>query len=196
MSLSECTDGNAPCTPAVAAPTAARLDLLFVTRKWAPAMGGMETYSLKLSQELRAFADVTVEALPGHPDGSAPGLGEVLAFGLRVSAGILFGSRHFDIVHIGDVSSWPIAAVARLRYRNARIALSAHGTDVSFPDRRGIAPWAYGLFMRLGARLVGKDSVIANSQATAEKALALGFRSVAVVPLASDIESALDARGT
>lgn len=194
MALSQRITCDAPRATAAAQVRSARPEILFVSRKWAPAVGGMETYSVKLSEELETFGNVTVQALRGKTNGSAPGLGAVLAFGLRVAAKILFMSRRFDVVHVGDMSSWPIAAIARLRYRNARIAISAHGTDVSFPDRSGVMPRLYGAYMRLGARLTGKNTVIANSHATASKAEALGFEATVVVPLATDMESALDER--
>ena len=34
------------------------LNVLFVTRKWPPAVGGMETYSLELSKELSKKCEV------------------------------------------------------------------------------------------------------------------------------------------
>lgn len=190
MTVSEVSD-----RPPSHAPTADERPLvLFVTRKWAPAVGGMETYAVKLSQELGAYGDVTVLALPGNPDGSAPGLSKVLTFGLRAVAKILFNTKQFEIVHVADMSSWPIAAVALLRHRRVRIALSAHGTDVSFADRRGTIARLYGAYMRLGAKVLGQNTVIANSHATAAKTRDLGFQVVTVVPLATDMESALDAR--
>jgi glycosyltransferase involved in cell wall biosynthesis len=165
-----------------------RPNLLFVSRKWSPAIGGMETYSVKLSEELSSFADVSVDALPGASDGSAPGMGSVLWFGLKAGFGIVRRAQRFDIIHIADMSSWPLAALARVRSRTARVVLSAHGTDVSFPDRPGFIPRVYGMYMRLGAKLVGHQTVIANSEATAGKARALGFRTVTVVPLATDMQ--------
>ncbi len=39
--------------------------ILFITRKWPPAVGGMETYSVKLSQALQKLSTVEVMALPG-----------------------------------------------------------------------------------------------------------------------------------
>lgn len=194
MTPSGCTDRIEIAETATDATSGLRADLLFVTRKWSPAVGGMETYSLKLSEELKSLANVTVVALPGKADGGAPKIASVLLFGLRTGARVLFGRKTFDVVHVGDMSSWPIAAAARLRSRKTRIALSAHGTDVAYSDRRGPLPWLYGAYMRLGAATVGKNTVVANSHATAEKVRSFGFRTVSVVPLATDMVSALDHR--
>lgn len=194
MSVSDFSGDHLAAGVAVAERAAHRPTVLFVTRKWAPAVGGMETYALKLSEELRSMAEVEVDALPGRPDGSAPGFGAVLLFGLAAAFRIFTRRRAADIVHIGDMSSWPLAAIARLRAPRRRVVLSAHGTDVSFPNKPGLLPFAYGLYMRLGATLIGGQVVIANSRATAETVRGLGFSNVRVVPLATDMTSALDDR--
>lgn len=164
-----------------------RPTLLFVSRKWLPAVGGMETYSVKLSAELEKHAEVERIVLKGRTDGGAPGLGAVLAFGARAAIGIVFRRSAPDIVHVADMSSWPLGLVARLRSRRSRIVLSAHGTDVAYPDRPGPIPRLYGAYMRLGGR-IGRDwTVIANSRATKAKADALGFAATETVPLATDM---------
>lgn len=64
---------------------------------------------------------------------------------------------------------WPFASIARLRSRRTRIALSAHGTDVSFPLRRGAIARLYELYLKIGARLLPTAVVIANSMASAHR---------------------------
>ena len=49
--------------------------VLFITRKWPPAVGGMETYSHRLSGELAKHVPVQTVALPGAPSGLPPGPG-------------------------------------------------------------------------------------------------------------------------
>lgn len=183
----EMTTGPAP----VPARATAKPHLLFVSRKWLPAIGGMETYSLKLSRELETYADVELRVLPGKPDGGPPELGAILRFGLATAAGIAFRRVPPDIVHVADVSSWPLAVVASLRSKSTKVVLSAHGTDVAFPDREGVLPFLYGLYMRLGGVLGGTCKVLANSGATQRKVRALGFRFTEVIPLATDMTSAM-----
>jgi glycosyltransferase involved in cell wall biosynthesis len=81
--------------------------------------------------------------------------------------------------------------IARARSKRTRIALSAHGTDVSFPLRGGVIARIYDLYLRLGAKLLPSAIVIANSTTTAETAKRYGFSSVTVVPLATDIRNVL-----
>lgn len=164
--------------------------ILFVTRKWPPAVGGMETYSLKLSKALEDHAQVAVIALPGHPDGSPPSTAALIGFGIRAAAKILVTRAPRGTVHVADMASWPLALAARLRSRRWRIALSAHGTDVSYSLRGGVKGGFYGAYLRLGSLCLKPATVIANSAATAECARRHGFRRVSVVPLATDMRPA------
>lgn len=162
----------------------------FVTRKWPPAIRGMETYSLKLSRALREYAPVEVIALPGHPDGSPPSTAALIGFGIRAAAKILATRVPRGTVQVADMALWPLAFAARLRSRRWRLALSAHGTDVSYPLRGGAKGGLYGAYLRLGARCLRPAAAIANSAATAECARRHGFRRVSVVPLATDMRPA------
>lgn len=166
----------------------------FVTRKWPPAVGGMETYSIRLSEALAVFQPVETIKLPGRPDGSPPSAVRLTIFGLATAIRLLFARRPADVTHVGDMASWPLALAARLRSRRGRIALSAHGTDVSFPLRGGVLGHLYGRYLSLGARLLPGVVVIANSEATAKAVRRNGFGRTAVVPLATDIRSAPMAR--
>lgn len=162
------------------------LKVTFISRKWPPAMGGMETYSKQLSSRLQDFGEIEAIALPGHTDGSTPRPRELVWFGIKTAFSLMFRRRPAPVVHVADMASWPLALVARLRRPSARRILSAHGTDVSFPARGGVAGDIYGAYLRLGARLLGEVTVIANSAATAAAASHLGYRNTAVVPLAAE----------
>jgi len=157
-----------------------------VSRKWPPAMGGMETYAHRLAAELATCAAVRRSVLPGRPDGSPPGAVRLVAFGLATALRLLTTRFRPDVVHVSDMASWPLALAARLRSRRTALVLSAHGTDVSYPRRGGLRGRAYGGYLRLGARLLPGAAVIANSAATAAAAAECGHGDVAVVRLAAD----------
>ena len=165
-----------------------RLSIRFVTRKWPPAVGGMETFSACLVRSLRAFAQVDVIALPGREGGAPPTAMALLRFGFATSVRLLLAEPR-DVTHVGDMASWPLALIARFRSRRTRIALSANGSDVSFPFRDGVLPQLYGLYLKVAARLLPSAIVIANSTATAEAAERYGFKHTAVVPLATDVRA-------
>lgn len=60
--------------------------VLFVTRKWPPAVGGMELYSREIARAMARLASVDVIALPGLPDGRPPSMPKLAAFLLRTTA--------------------------------------------------------------------------------------------------------------
>ncbi|WP_336980193.1 glycosyltransferase family 4 protein [Altererythrobacter fulvus] len=160
--------------------------ILFITRKWAPAVGGMETYCHQLTAELAAIEPIEVIALPGQANGMPPKMPHLLRFGLTASLRAFFRRRLPDVLHIGDMVLWPLALVGRMRgYR--RIVISAHGTDVAFHRRGGLKGNAYGAYLRLGALLLGKATIIANSNATRDVTAGTGWRNIEVVPLATEL---------
>ena len=84
------------------------MKILFITRKWPPAVGGMETYCMELVRELERDCDVRLHALPGKPEGGAPGAGSLIAFGLATAWRVLGHGEKFDVVHGGDMAVWPL----------------------------------------------------------------------------------------
>ena len=168
-------------------PVEPKPDVLFITRKWAPAMGGMETYSHRLAGELASLATLDVIALPGQADGQAPSALALAGFPFTVLARWLARDKAPDVLHLGDMAIWPLGLLAALAFGRTRVAISAHGTDVAYHRRGGLKGALYGAYLRLGARLLGKARIIANSAATREVAAETGWRTASVVPLAADM---------
>jgi glycosyltransferase involved in cell wall biosynthesis len=164
-----------------------KLSVLFVTRKWPPAVGGMETYAHRLSQELAKLAEVEVVALPGRMNGQPPSTLALLLFPLKVACRWFSRRQAPDILHLGDVAIWPFGLLAVLSGGKTKVALSAHGTDVSYQRRGGITGRLYGAYLKLGARFLRHASVIGNSRATAEVAAETGWPVAGIVPLATDM---------
>jgi glycosyltransferase involved in cell wall biosynthesis len=157
---------------------------IFVTRKWPPAVGGMETYCWELTQRLADHGALKVIALPGQANGAPPGAAARIGFGLT-AAMRLACSRGGDVVHAGDVASWPLAWIASLRHPQSRIIVSAHGSDLSYAKRRGWRARLYDAYLRFGARRLRKATVIANSRWIAGLARDAGWRRVVTIPLAT-----------
>jgi glycosyltransferase involved in cell wall biosynthesis len=167
--------------------------ILFITRKWPPAVGGMETYSAALTENLRRHGNVRVRALPGEESGRPPGWRRLFRFVCGCAWHLVRNARQFDVVHFGDLVLWPLALAARAGNREARLFVSAHGSDIAFPLRRGLGPRCYGAFLKLGSAMSRQFRVIANSEATATLCRAAGFRVAAVVPLAVEVPAAVAA---
>lgn len=160
----------------------------FITRKWPPAVGGMETYGLKLAEGLSRHHSVEIIALPGRNSGREPTSLALLGFGL-VTALRLLVSREAHVVHVADLASWPFAWIASVRHPQSRIVVSAHGSDVSFASRAGWRGALYRAYLGAGARGLKRARIIANSNYIAGLARRAGFERVSVVPLATDLSA-------
>ncbi|WP_336986960.1 glycosyltransferase family 4 protein [Altererythrobacter aquiaggeris] len=163
------------------------LEIVFVTRKWAPAMGGMETYCHRLTEELAKTHQVDVIALPGQADGSPPRALSLLGFPFTILRRWFARNTAPDILHIADMALWPAGLLAP---RKTRLVISAHGTDVSYSRRGGIKGRLYGAYLCTGARLLGGTRAIANSGATTAALHEHGWHNTAIVALATDVSGA------
>ncbi|MEO1221946.1 MAG: glycosyltransferase family 4 protein, partial [Pseudomonadota bacterium] len=163
--------------------------VLFITRKWGPAIGGMETYCERLTEELAKMQPVEVIALKGQADGQPPRTLALLLFPLSVLVRLVRLSDRPQIIHLGDMAIWPLGLLALAFSPRANLILSAHGTDVSYGARGGFKGRLYGIYQAIGARLLKSARVIANSRATAARATQIGWNCCAVVPLATDLHA-------
>lgn len=170
---------------------AAEPRIVFITRKWAPAVGGMETYSMRLTEALAEIEPVQVVALPGRVDGMPPGLLALFGFPFTVLVALLRRRVMPQVVHVGDMAIWPLGLMAKLLAPRATIVLSAHGTDVSYHRRGGAKGKLYGRYMRLGSRMLRGAITIANSGATRNVAAETGWHVRDVIPLATELRGDL-----
>lgn len=159
-------------------------EILLISRKWPPAVGGMERCIYELSSHLAEHRQVDTIVLPGRKGGRPPNGVALALFGLTASVRLLVRSPA-KIVHVADVASWPLGWMASLRAPNSRIVLSAHGSDLSYAKRPGWRSKIYGAYVRLGARLLPRASVIANSTWMAALASEAGWEQVSTIPLAT-----------
>jgi len=164
------------------------IDVRFITRKWAPAMGGMETYCLRLTEELAKTHKLDIIALPGKANGDAPSALALLLFGLKTAFRLLF-AKPAGVVHIGDVAIWPLGWIAAIRHPGSKIIISAHGSDLNFATGKSFSSRLYRFYIRLGAKLLGNTTLIANSSWIAELAKEQGFGNVVTIPLATDVKA-------
>ncbi len=164
------------------------IDVRFITRKWAPAMGGMETYCLRLTTEMAKTQRLDIIALAGKANGDVPGPLALIWFGISTAFRLLL-MKSAKTVHIGDVASWPLGWIASLRHPASKIVLSAHGSDLNFATGEGIAARLYARYIWLGTRLLRKAVLIANSGWIADLAEQQGFQNISTVPLATDVKA-------
>lgn len=176
---------NAACDKASQTPER----VLFITRKWGPAVGGMETYCERLTEELGKRYPIEVVALEGQDNGQPPSVVALLGFPFTVFARLLRQRETPSIVHLGDMAIWPLALLTLAFFPRAKLVLSAHGTDVAYGARGGFKGSLYSLYLSLGSRLLSTARVIANSRATKARLEQIGWNGSAVVPLATDLRA-------
>lgn len=161
-----------------------KLKLLFITRKWPPAVGGMEIYSVEMAEEFGKFCNTKVMALPGRPNGQPPKALALIAFGIRCAWYLLRNARRHDLVLIGDLVLAPLALFCRISSRKVRTGVALHGSDVAYHLRSGVTPKLYRCYLFLIRCLRGTlDAMIANSDATARQAARLGLTGSITIPL-------------
>lgn len=158
--------------------------ILFVTRKFAPSVGGMETYAEELFLALeRTGSDVRL-VKPNPPIIGRPGILRLLRFFMRASLAIMRDARHVDVILLGDAVLTPLAWIAKLcSGGRTPTAVAVHGNDVYFARRHGTRQILYRSFLRRSARVA--TLAIANSRDTESEANALGFRNTSRIPLAT-----------
>ena len=161
--------------------------VLFVTRKWAPALGGMETYSHELTAGLEGLVKLDVHALPGRPDGGPPSALAVLGFLVR-SAWLLWRRRRrYQVVHFGDFALFPLLWLHAWFAPQATRVVTIHGLDLLYGNRTGLIPALYRRFVSWAAKRHGAAAYyIANSENTARIARKYGFKPVTSVALGVD----------
>ncbi len=158
--------------------------VLFVTRKWPPAVGGMELYSREIAAAMSRYANVDVEALPGRPDGRPPAAGALIWFFVRAAFVLAVRGRRYDVIHFGDFVLFPLTVWAAIVAPRPRKLVTVHGLDLIYGRRKGVKPFLYRSYVSV-ARAFQRAAhcFVANSSATAAVAKEVGLRRVEAVPL-------------
>jgi len=156
--------------------------ILFLSRKWPPAVGGMETHAFELFAGLSEVADVHPLVLAGRPDGRAPGLLAYAAFLLKAMVFCTWHARKFERLILCDLILFPTAVLHRCLNPGARRIVYVHGLDLVYQQRSGLLPWVYGGYLRaFRASQACFSRIVANSRHTRELAEQQGLRDVVVI---------------
>ena len=155
--------------------------LLLVSRKWPPAVGGMETYSVELAASLQEFYEVELLVLAGRGNG-APGLWAYGGFVLKSMLHCLVLGRRYRQAVFCDLILFPAAVCHWLVSRRSRRLVVVYGLDLVYQNRSGMLPLLYRMFFGTFRMCQGVfDSVVAISRHTARLAREAGLRQVAVI---------------
>jgi len=137
------------------------LKILFITRKFPPAVGGMERHAQKLFLSLSKFTRVELVKWSG----SNRLLPFVLTYLLIKSVWVL-ASKRVNLIHLQDGLIAPIGFFLKLIFRKP-VILTVHGLDVTYESR----------FYQLTVLPFIKrmDKIVAVSKATAEVCMRKGI---------------------
>ena len=137
--------------------------VLFVTRKYPPKIGGMESLSYSL---LTGFPEPKTTITLGRSQK------HLVWFLPYVLLRVALTAHRYDVIHLGDAMLSAAGFLPRLFGR--RVAVSVHGLDMTFPPR------LYQMYLRLFLRA---DAIIANSASTQRIAEARGFGRVCAISI-------------
>ena len=165
------------------------MNVLFITRKYPPSVGGMETYSKQLFEFMSKKTNFTLYALKiNKQSNNIFYLFNLLKFFITSSFKILF-TKNQNVIHLGDMVLLPLCLPIILFKKKTKIVISAHGTDIAYNLRDGILPYIYKYYLRFGALLFKKKlNIIANSNATAKICYFHGFCNVSIIFLGVNYE--------
>lgn len=151
------------------------MSILFITRTYPPAIGGMENYSYNLYQNLAAHRSVTLRA-------NRRGKKALPWFLLTNLVWLLLHGRRYRHLHFGDAVLAPLAYWAHL-VTSSRVSCTVHALDITYPNTlyQLVVPWC----------LKRIDTVICVSRYTREECLQRGIQEekLAVIPNALDFRS-------
>lgn len=160
------------------------LKVLCITRKWPPAVGGMETFIRELTLELTKQVDLDILALPGREGGRPPSPPQLLLFLIKATWRLWRDRTQYDLIHFGDFVLFPLAWLHALWAPSISRVLTVYGLDLVYGNRSGIAPGIYRFFVAwAGKRSQAIDTFIAISRYTETIARRTGCHHVVTVPL-------------
>jgi glycosyltransferase involved in cell wall biosynthesis len=136
--------------------------VLFVTRKYPPKLGGMESLSYGLTT---GFPEPKTTIALGRSQA------HLIWFLPYVIVRLALTAFRYDVIHLGDAMLGVAGLVPRLVWRR-KVAVSVHGLDLTF------RPWVYQAYLKLFLRA---DVFIANSESTKRLAEGRGLSPVRTI---------------
>jgi glycosyltransferase involved in cell wall biosynthesis len=98
--------------------------ILFITRNYPPIIGGMEKYSYDFYNNLKKIEDVTLLA-------NTKGKKLLPIFFIKSLFYILFRSRKYTHIHLGDGVLSPLGLIAKL-FSKAKVSITIHALDITY----------------------------------------------------------------
>jgi len=136
--------------------------VLFVTRKYPPKIGGMESLSYGLTS---GFPEPKTTIALGRSQA------HLIWFLPYVIVRVALTAARYDVIHLGDAMLSVAGLVPRVLLKR-KVAVSVHGLDLTF------RPWLYQAYLKV---FLHADVFIANSESTKRLAEARGLSPVRTI---------------
>jgi len=150
------------------------MEILFITHKYPPVIGGMEKQSFELTSRMAKNHKVHLHVYTG--EGSK--LQWFLSLKRDVKA-ILNNNPQIDIIHVND-GLMAAACLWLRKYTTIPVVATYHGLDITFPST---------IFQkRIVKKMHGLDGAICVSQATAKACLERGFEKEKVYTVLNGVD--------
>lgn len=153
--------------------------VLFITRKYPPAKGGMETLSYNLTTRYPEEKKIIAMKKRNQI--------HLVWFLPYCFLYLAFHSRKFELVHLSDLVLIILGAWAKLINGKIKVVLNAHGLDLNFAERNGFLARIYRWYLSFMGKEKNYDLLICNSQKTQEICQKKNFKKTIVIPLGIEI---------
>lgn len=162
------------------------MQILFITRKYPPSVGGMETYSKFLYEAMHEQDSNVTLWKPRIDIRGRPSLLEMCRFFLTNCVRLLIFGHRYDAVLLGDYAIAGLALFAKISScGRMRTVVALHGNDLYFMRARSAKARVYSALSWIVTRSGALDAAVANSHAIREEARRNRIGPVTVVPLAT-----------
>lgn len=148
--------------------------ILFITRKYPPSKGGMESLSYHLTT--RFLGEKKILAMRARHQI------HLVWFVPYVTLYLLCFGWRYDIVHLSDLVIACLGWVAKIVWRKP-VAITIHGLDFTYEDGRSILERIYHVYLTLVRAVPPYDHLYSNSQNTKRLAVEHGLGPVTAIPL-------------
>ena len=144
------------------------MKVLFVTRKYPPAKGGMEAYSYNL---ITHYTGEKKSIVLGKKQT------HLIWFFPYTFFYAFFHAKKYDVIELGDMLMSAVGWVAKKRNKNIKVVATVHGLDITYSKK------IYQKYLKMFS--YGFDMYVPNSSYTLEVAESRGYGPLICVPPAT-----------
>jgi glycosyltransferase involved in cell wall biosynthesis len=127
------------------------MNILYITRKFPPSIGGMQTQAYEFYNALRKREQVYLIAW-GHSQKYLP------VFLVKAALQAIYHclKHNIDLVHMGDLALAPVGCLLKALFKKP-LAVTVHGLDVTYPSK------AYQFMLNRSLELVDKFLCVSHA---------------------------------